>query len=419
MTNKVLDKAIHLIMEGNSEEGLALIKENQSSFTDDEKYNIAQYYMQLGLVNEAKSVLMELLYLYPNESELIVSLAEVHIDLDEEDDAIELLENLDAKDEAYPQSLMLLADLYQSQGLFEVSERKLLEAKTILQNEPIIDIALGELYLSQGDYRRALPLFQGAKDSSEIVEFPLDVRIAECYSGTGNFEEALPFYDKALQKELNIDTLFQYGFTAFQAGYYKTAIEKLNEVKQIDFEYASLYLYLAKAYEHEGALEDSLRTAKEGLGVNEYNKELQLYAAKMALKLNHVEEAERLLREAIALDPGYVEAATTLTKLFLQVERFEDVVECIQELEKFGEYDPRFDWDLARAKEGLEQYSDALNHYRQAYTSYKDDISFLHDYAFFLYEEGRLQEAKPLFETLLQHDPTNTELLDIYARMND
>ena len=162
-----------------------------------------------------------------------------------------------------------------------------------------------------------------------------------------------------------------------------------------------------------------MRTAKEGLGVNEYNKELQLFAAKMALKLNHVEEAEQLLREAIALDPGYVEAATTLTKLLLQLERFEDVVECIQELEKLGEYDPQYDWDLARAKEGLEQYSDALNHYRQAYTSFKDNSDFLQDYAYFLLQEGLLQEAKPLFKVLLQEDPTNIELQDVYSRLEE
>ena len=44
----------------------------------------------------------------------------------------------------------LEADLYQLQGMPEVSERKLLQAKELLPNEVIIDFALGELFYQQG-----------------------------------------------------------------------------------------------------------------------------------------------------------------------------------------------------------------------------------------------------------------------------
>ncbi|MGY3714108.1 tetratricopeptide repeat protein [Sutcliffiella cohnii] len=419
MSNRVIEKAMEHILSGDTETGLSLLKKNEKSFSDEEKYNIAHYYTQLGLINEAKSIFQELVAKYPTESELLISLAEVYIDADEDDEAVGILETVSKDDESYPQTLMLLADLYQAQGLLEVSERKLLEAKNILPSEPIIDVALGETYLSMGDYKKAIPYFVNAKKSGEIVDFPFDERLAECYSSTGQWEEAMPYYDNALKKELNIDVLFQYAFTAFQAGYFKTAIEKFREVRELDYEYASVYLYLAKALEHENLLEESFQVSKDGLAVNEYNKELQLFSAKMALKLQNFDEAEKLLREAIALDPGYLEAALTLTKLLLQEERFDDVVECIEELEKFGETDPQFDWDLALAKEGLEQYSDALNYYRQAYTSFKDNSDFLQDYAYFLLQEGLLQEAKPLFKVLLQEDPTNIELQDVYSRLEE
>lgn len=419
LTYTVIDQALELIDSGEIEKGLSLLKENEKLFGEEDLFQAAQIYQQLGMLEDAKELFKNLLYQFPNESDLIISLAEVHIDLDEEDEAMALLENIQEEDEVYVQSLLLLADLYQAQGLFEVSEQKLLAAKKLAPNEPIISLALGELYLSQGDYKKAIPYYEAVISHEGDMDFSLEERLAECYSATGQFEEAMPYFDQALQKELKIDVLFQYGFTAFQAGFFKTSIEKLNQVKELDYEYSSLYLYLAKAYEHEGLLEDSLRVAKEGLAVNEYNKELQVYGAKVAMKQQNIQEAERLLREAIAIDPGYVEAALTLTKIFLQEERYEDVIDCLQELINFGETDPQYDWDLAVAYQKTEKYSDALNHYRHAYTSFKDDSSFLYDYAHFLLEEGKREEAKPLFEKLIQLDPTNIELQDLYLNLQE
>lgn len=53
-----------------------------------------------------------------------------------------------------------MADLYQMQGLFEVSEQKLLKAQAILPDEPVIDFALGELYFTQGAYGKAVRQFK-------------------------------------------------------------------------------------------------------------------------------------------------------------------------------------------------------------------------------------------------------------------
>ncbi|MCM3617358.1 tetratricopeptide repeat protein [Sutcliffiella horikoshii] len=419
MSYTVIDQALELIDNGEIEKGLSLLKENETKFGEEDLFQTAQIYQQLGMLEDAKELFKNLLYQFPNESDLIISLAEVHIDLDEEDEAMALLENIQEEDDVFVQSLLLLADLYQTQGLFEVSEQKLLAAKKLAPDEPIISLALGELNLSQGDYKKAIPYYLSVLSQKGDLDFSLEERLAECYSATGQFEDAMPYFDQALQKELKIDVLFQYGFTAFQAGYFKTCIEKLNQVKELDYEYSSLYLYLAKAYEHEGLLDDSLRVAKEGLAVNEYNKELQVYGAKVAMKQQNVDEAERLLREAIAIDPGYVEAALTLTKIFLQEERYEDVIDCLKELINFGETDPQYDWDLAVSYQKIEKYSDALNHYRHAYTSFKDDSSFLYDYAHFLLEEGKREEAKPLFEKLIQLDPTNIELQDLYLNLQE
>ncbi|WP_269757997.1 hypothetical protein [Thalassobacillus sp. C254] len=59
-----------------------------------------------------------------DEGELYILAAEIAIDLDEEEDAIEWLLEIKEEDSTFLQAQLLLADLYQLQGLDEVAEDK-------------------------------------------------------------------------------------------------------------------------------------------------------------------------------------------------------------------------------------------------------------------------------------------------------
>lgn len=176
-----------------------------------------------------------------------------------------MLETIPDTDPSYPESLLLMADLYQMQGLFEVSEQKLLQAKSILDNEPIIDFALGELYFTQGAYAKAVQYFKTtAEEQSEIGGVNVHQRLAESLSASGEFEDAIPWYEKAVDENPDPNTIFGYGFTALQAGLVKTAIKQLSDLKELDPSYSSLYMPLSKSYEAEGMYEEALKTAKRG-----------------------------------------------------------------------------------------------------------------------------------------------------------
>ncbi|MBD8070238.1 tetratricopeptide repeat protein [Bacillus sp. PS06] len=409
-----LADAIQLVENGDTEKGLQYINEIKGQFSVDEKYELAESYLKWGLVHEAKETLEELLFLYPDEGELLVLMAEILIDLDEEEEAISYLEEISEQDPVYVEALILQADLYQMQGLHEVSEQKLLSAKRKLPKESIIDFALGELYSSQAEYKRSIPYYEAVLKEDEMVAgVNINARMAEAMSTIGEFEEALPYFEKAINKGEDINILFNYGFTSLQAGYHITAIEIFSRLKELDPEYSSLYLHLARAYEKEEMLNESYDTVIEGLKIDNLNKELHFYAGKLAIKRGDLVAIEKHLREAIAIDPGYIEAIITITKFFIQEQRYEDVVECLQEVMNYGEYDPQFEWDLAHAKNKLEEYSDALNHYRLAYTSFKESKEFLEEYGYFLLEDGHREEAKSIFKSLLAMDPTNYEIEEL------
>ncbi|MGQ4664362.1 tetratricopeptide repeat protein [Metabacillus halosaccharovorans] len=420
MFNQVLNEAINLVNKGETEEGLTLLENITPTLHDEEKLQLADQYYQWGIIDKAHEIIEELHFLYPDEIQITLFLAELKIDLENEEEAIELLNMVSKEHESYPNALLLLADLYQMQGLPEVSEQKLKEAKEILPQEPVLDFALGELYFHQGQYNHAISYYQGLLEEHDLISgVNLHQRLAECLSANGQFEEALDHYKQTIESQEDADTLFGYGFTAYQGGYYKTAIQQFLTLKEADPYYTSLYLYLAKAYEQEGLLEESLETVQEGIKVDEYNKDLYLFGGKIAIKVGQIPTAENLLRESLAIDPGHIEAAITLSHVFLQDERYDDVVDLITEIKRYGEDDPQFEWNLARAYHQKEEYTQALKHYDLAYTFFKDQRDFLHEYGYFLLEEGRRQQAKEVFQEILKQDPSNVEIDEILLQLED
>jgi tetratricopeptide (TPR) repeat protein len=389
--------------------------------TDEEKFTLAENLYHLGFLEEAKELLEILLAKYPGEGELIVMVAEVLVELDDEEGALELLSEMTAADPDYPRALLLQADLFQMQGLFEVSEQKLIQAKTILADEPVIDFALGELYLEIGKFLEAIRSYENVLKGGKTNVGGVDVhqRMGEALSAGGDFEQALGHYEKALDEHLEINTLFGYAFTAYQAGHYARAVEKLEAVKELDPDYTSVYLLLSKAYEHEEELEKSLETVKEGIGHDEFNKELLFYGGKISLKLGNESEAEQFIRESLALDQGYMEAALTLNKLFLKQGRYEDILEIIKLMESEGEEEPQLHWDAAIAFEKTENYKEALKQYRLAYTFFKEHPDFLQEYGYFLIEEGKHGDAREVFTELLKNDRSNEEWAMVIQRLEE
>jgi tetratricopeptide (TPR) repeat protein len=418
--NTAIQKAIQLVEEGQTEKGLKALDRIESNLHDEEKAVVAELYYNWGDVRKAASMVEELHELYPFETNITCFYAELLIELDKEGEAIALLEKIPVSDEQYPESLLLLADLYQVQGLYEVSEQKLLHAAKLLPEEPIIQFALGELYFVQGLYGNANKWYKKASAKEQIIAgVSLHARIAESLSHLGEFEEALSFYKQIPKTLLEPDILFGYGMTALKAGQTKTAIKQLSECKEIDPSYSSLYVPLASSYEEEGMYEEAMAAAKEGIKQDEFNKELYLFAAKLSLKLKNRDDAELLLQEAIALDPGFVEAAHVLLSVYLQKEDHQAILDLIRELESYGETDPKFSWYSATAYKELEEYDSAAAKYKEAAFHYQADRDFLYEYGHFLLEEGKQQEALPLLKKVLQIDGANQELEDIILRIEE
>lgn len=410
----IITEANQLMEAHLANEAINLIEEALNTASENEKILYAAFFMEWGFLDEARSIL-EPLHAKMCHSEVILMLAEIYTEQQEDTKAIELLLLIDPDDEAYLPALLQLADLYQQEGLFEVSEQKLLEAKRIAPQEEVIDFALGELYYSIGDYNRAILYYE--KVSTDILNVSITERLAHSLTAVGKYELAFNYFKTI--KEPDHDTLFSYGLTAFQIERDDVAIKVLKQLLEKDPYYHSAYLLLAEAYERQGLIKEAYNILKQGLEYDEFNKQLYYHLGILLQKLNRLDESETMFQEAITLDPDYKEAILSLIALWKDNNKYELIIDLIHDIKNDGSIDPLYEWALGRAYSELDERNDALNAYKQAYTNLQDDPEFLKEYGMLLYEAGERKEAVNIFRTYLMMIPDDYDIIAFTERIEE
>ncbi|RSK27420.1 tetratricopeptide repeat protein [Bacillus sp. HMF5848] len=404
--NVSMETLTDALEQGYYEEAVAFVHTNLKTLTNMELYAVCELFIHFGLLDDVRNMIE---HSETNNGDLQLLLAEIYIEQGLEDEALEVVNMINETDEAYIQALLLAADLYQMQGLEEVSEYKLSQAKNIMPNEPLIDFALAELYFHQADYVRSVPLYKHlSNNDTDIAGVNLFQRLALALSHIGEFEGALDYFVKA--KKLDVHSLFEYGFTAYRAEQYTLAIQKFTHVIKEDEDFEAAYFYSAKAFEQENNLEEALEYLKRGLALQGNGKEMYFYAGQLAYKVGRLNEAAGFLKETLAIDPGYMDALISYTNVLLQKSDYEEVISLITEAEVNEDTDPFLDWAMATAYRETERFSDALNRYQAAYTSFKENSEFLEEYARFLLEDGNREDAIVVYKKIHSLDPTNFEV---------
>ncbi len=412
-----MEQLLQAIQEGD----IQLINQQLESFLVNAEpaaqYEVAEALVHFGFLNEAGQVFEHLQFLFPEEAQIAIDRAGVLIELGEEDEALDLLMAVSDEAPEYPQALLVLADYYQMQGLFEVAEQRINEALQLLPNEPLLQFAKAELLFETGRFAEAARIYEElyAVDK-KFAGTILAQRLAEVYRAGAAYESALDYYMEALEEEVTADLLFGSGYAAFQTQKYDLAIKQLEDLKELDPDYFAAYLLLAESYAMQEDNKRALKVIQEGLKRDEYDKSLFLFAGKMALKNNMPTEAIDYLSQAIALDPEYMEAIMVLMSVYSQQESYEEIIALYEQLQQYD-----FEWVslspfVANAYNEEEQFDKAYEIYKEAYTEFNEDVEFLEKYCLFLVEEGKRDEAKQIAARLVQLQPTEQQWIDLLER---
>ena len=388
---------------------------------DDMLYSLAEELYGLGFVRQAQRTYLKLLERYPDEDQLRTALADIAIDEGNNDEALSYLDQIKPESNAYVQSLLVAADLYQTQELFEVSEQKLIEAYNQAPEEPVVLFALAEFYYMMGQYETAIPYYFSLIEQGEtnFAQVDLAGRLGISYAQSGKFETAIGYLKQVKPEFQSSDIRFQTGFTQLQLKQYETAIEVFKDLQEQDPQYATVYPYLAQAYEKLERYSEALTALQEGLGVDQYNEQLYQQAAAVASHLDDEELMERYLSKAHGLDPENIAITIEYSNLLLKRRKYAQNIELLLPAVKSDQTDPQIYWNLAVSYRDQDQYDQAQKYYDAALPYFNDQPEFVKQTVYFYREMGQRETMLEQLKKYVQLVPDDSEMALLLEETED
>lgn len=412
----LIQLALFHFEQKDSDEALKIIDKIKVKGKETDKFHAAYLLFDFGFLKEAREILEELIREKKADNAYKSLLADLYIELNEDEKAIKLLHEIDIDDQHYLPSLLQLADLYQSQGLYEVAEQKLLEAKKINPRENIIDLALAELYFYLGKFKECIPIYeQFLKEKASISDIVFTERLAEAYAGIGNHKKAFLYYEQSRTDKPDI--LFKFGLSAYHLKRYEVAIQKWKELLEIDPYYYVVYQYLGKAYYKEKMFKQAEELVQRGLTFDEHNDDLYFLASKIARNNNHFDQALKFVERAIELNPERRELTLFYINLLRESSLEEKVIKVLTKALEENNYDPVFLWELARSYYELDEFDQALEHYEEIEAYFSKDENYLYEFGHILIEAGRLDKGIKVLTKYLKIVPTDESTLEFLDRL--
>ncbi|MBF7022075.1 tetratricopeptide repeat protein [Staphylococcus kloosii] len=375
-----------------------------SSTNDDALFILGETLFNFGLTPQAIEVFRTLYNKYPDESELLIYLIDGLIAEDQTDEALEYLTEV----EVSPEKLMLEADLYQQLNMLEVAIDKLIEARELQPNDPIIHFALAEILYYDGQYLRATSEYETVLETGEyeINGVNLFSRIADCSLQSGNYSDAIKMFDEISDDEMNSEDYFKKAIAYDKNELTQEAIKLVQTLLSKDPDFLQGYFFIQQLHEQEHNFADAIEIGKEGLRLSQFYKELMVTTGKLEIDHGDANEGVSLLTQALDVDNSYQEPLLILSDLFRSEEDYESLISLLQYVDE-EDLDPVFMWHLAYAYGQEERDKEAQHFFNLAYPTLQTQAEFLSDYYYYLIEIGQIDTAKTILNQLLEIEPSN------------
>ncbi|WP_161980977.1 tetratricopeptide repeat protein [Streptococcus sp. S784/96/1] len=366
---------------------------------------LAEYLESIGFYPQAKLIYNKLKEIYP---EVNINLAQIVAEDGDMEEAFLYLNAISENSEEYLSALLVMADLYQMEGLTDVARDKLLLASK-LSSEPLVIFGLAELEYELEHYKDAIDYYAQLDNRHILGMTGISTyhRIGRSYANLGKFEVAVEFLEKALEIEYDDVIAFDLGVILHDQKEYQKANLYFKQLEAMNCDFPGYEYVYALSLKAENKLEEALRLVQQGLAKNEFDSQLFLLASQLAYETHDRKLSESYLLSAYELAEDVEEVLLRLTTLYLEEERYEDVIAL--ELEDIDLVLTK--WNIAKAYQGLDQEEEALTIYREISDDLSENPEFLQDYAYILREFGHRNEAKEIIERYLTMVPDDMNMI--------
>ncbi|HGZ6184415.1 TPA: hypothetical protein ACOGX9_000327 [Streptococcus pyogenes] len=367
---------------------------------------LGEYLESIGFLPHAKRIYLQLADDYP---ELNINLAQIAAEDDAIEEAFLYLDKVSKDSPNYLSALLVMADLYDLEGLTEVAREKLLQAVAI-SSEPLVIFGLAEIDMSLQYFKEAIDYY-AQLDNRQILELTgisTYQRIGRAYASLGKFEAAIEFLEKAVAIEYEDETVFELATLMYDQENYQKANLYFKQLETINPDYPGYEYGYALSLHEEHKTSEALHLVQQGLRKNAFDSQLLLLASQLSYELHDRQNAENYLLQAKEVAVDDEEILMRLVTLYFDAERFEEVIALNREtidnvLTK---------WTIAKAYHALEQEEVALALYNEISADLAENPEFLQDYAYLLREFGQFHKAIQMATAYLRQVPDDVNMQD-------
>lgn len=373
---------------------------------DEALLELAEYLESIGFLNQAKTIYEKERASFP---EVNINLAQIAAEDGDIEAAFTYLDAISPDSDAYLSALLVMADIYDMEGLADVAREKLLLASQI-SDEPLVTFGLAEIEMELGHFSEAIKEYAKLdnRDVLEMTGISTYQRIGKAYASLGKFEAAVEFLEKAIEIEYDDETVFELATILYDQNEFQKANTYFKQLDTMDPDFQGYEYVYALSLHEENKTEEALRMAQKGISKNAFDARLLLLASQLAYELHDAAQSESYLLSAKEVAEDEEEVLMRLTNLYLEEERYEDVIAFAKEpidnvLTK---------WNIAKAYQGLEADKKALALYNDLAADLGENPEFLHDYAYILREFGQKEHAHQVAKHYLTLVPDDVNMVE-------
>ncbi len=375
--------------------------------------SLGVYLESIGFLPQAKRLYEQLRPIYP---EVHLSLAEIAAEDGDMEAAFLYLDAISPDSPDYVNALVIMADLYQMEGLADVARDKLSQALQ-LSDDPLIRFGLAEMQMEIGDFKEAIQNY-AALDNRDLLQMTgvsTYERIGRAYAEMGKFEVAIEFLEKAVAIEYDDHTVFELATLLYEQEEYQRANLYFKQLDTMNPDFSGYEYYYAQSLHEEHKLEEALKLAQQGLSKNAYDSQLLLLASQMAYENHDSQLAESYLLSAKDLAEDLEEVGLRLTTLYLEEERYEDIMTLSSH-----DFDTLLTkWNIAKAYQEMDKGEEALKRYRALASGLGQNPEFLQEYAYLLREFGYKKEARETAKAYLTLVPDDMNMQSLIEELEE
>lgn len=402
------EKALEAIEEQDLEGFQTFLSKALDQDPPELRLELANYLESIGFLNEAKCLYHSI---EDQFEEVHLNLAQICAEDGQFEEAFMYLGKISEDSPNYISSLMVMADLYDMEGLSDVAREKLVLANQLSQ-DPILIFALAEIDFNLERYQDAITSY-AKLDQRKIFEqtnISIYQRIGYAYAALGKFEAAIEFLEKSLELSYDDQTAFELSSLLFEQEEYQKASIYLKQIDTLNPEFEGYELLYGKTLHQENKTKEALRMLQQGLQKNEFNIKLLLEAAKYAYELHDSGLSERYLLQAYENSDDQEEALLALTNLYLEMGKYDKIISFTsEEIEN-----PITLWNIAKAYQSMDMEEKALEIFKSLQEILNQNPEFLKDYLLLLREFGYYDKAEKLLPTYQKLVPDDIELLNLF-----